>query len=321
MKRVRLNLILCVVAVALICAVYFSHKKEAPKGAPLTALKADAVDKITLQHPKAADIVLEKKDGKWALTAPVQVAADPFEVNSLIGLATAETKSTLDPKDVKLADLGLAPPGFDVILNDIRLDFGGVEPLNYRRYILVKEGSTAGKVDLIDDPLASALDADYSDLVSKSLLPDGADITAIAVPGLKVTRGADGKSWTAEPADPKAGSDELQKFVDAWSGARALWNAAVPADAKPAANPETATVTLKDGKTLSFTIVSRDPQLVLERADLKLRYSLAKTDADKLLKLPEPPPAPATEQKVPAKSDKQAQAAPAATAGTAAKPR
>ncbi len=116
-----------------------------------------------------------------------------------------------------------------------------------------------------------------------------------------------GKSWTAEPADPKAGSDELQKFADAWSRARALWNAAVPVDAKPAAGPEVATVTLKDGKLLSFTIVSRDPQLVLERADLRVRYSLAKTDADQLLKLPLPP---ATGQKGPAKDDQQA-AAPA----------
>jgi hypothetical protein len=308
MKRVRLNLILCVIAVALICAVLLSHKKEAPKGAPLTALKADAVTHIVLHHPQLADIVLDKKDGHWMLTAPVQVAADPFEINSLIGLATTQSKSSIDPKQVKLADLGLDPPAYEVSLNDTKIEFGGTEPLNYRRYV-----ETGGKIDLIDDPPASALDADYSDLVAKKLLPDNAQIASISVPGLKVSRSADGKSWLAEPADPKAGSDELQKFVDAWSNARALWNGAIPAAAKPAANPETVSLALKDGSTLNYTVVSRDPQLGLQSDALKIRYSLAKDDADKLLKLPAPPaPPPAEKQTVPS-SDKQA-AAPGAAA-------
>ncbi|MDR3414838.1 MAG: DUF4340 domain-containing protein [Nevskia sp.] len=315
MKRQRLNLILCVVVLGLTAAVYLSQKKEPPKGAPLTALKEEAVDRITLQHPKSADIVLEKKDGKWALTAPVQTPADPFEVKTLTGLATLETRSIIEPKEVKLADLGLDPPGFSVLLNDVKLEFGGVEPLKYRRYILLHAGAPDAKVALVDDPAGSVLDADYSDLVSKNLLPEGAEIASIAVPGLRVARGADGKSWNTDPADPKAGSDELQKFVDAWSGAHAMWNAAQPADDKPADKPEAVTVTFKDGRSIVFNIVARDPQLLLERPDLKVRYALSKTDTDTLLKLPEPPPAP----KAAAVEDKKAEAAPAPPA-PAAKP-
>jgi hypothetical protein len=302
-KQLRLNLLLMVIVLVLAGVLYFGQKKEPPKGQPLTALKVQDITRITLQHPKAPDIVLEKKAGLWMLTAPVQVMADPFELNSLTGVATAETRSSIDPKDVKPADLGLAPPGYSLTLNDVKIDFGGVEPLNYRRYV-----ETGGKISLIDDPPASALDADYSDLVAKSLLPPGAEIAGITVPGLKVSRSADGKSWTVDPADPKAGADELQKFVDAWTNARALWNAATPADAKPDAKsdtgPQTAVLALKDGSSLSFNIVGREPQLVLERADLKVQYDLAKSDADKLLKLPEPPP-PKTEEKVPAPADKK----------------
>ena len=312
----RLNLILMAIVLMLAGALYFGQKKEAPKGQPLTALKTDGISRIILHHPNAADIVLEKKEGLWALTAPIQVAADPYELNSLLNVATAETKSTIDPKDVKLADLGLDPPGFSLSLNDTRIDFGGTEPLNYRRYV-----ESGGKIGLIDDPPASALDADYSDLVGKYVLPQGAQILSISVPGLKVARSADGKSWVADPADPKAGSDELQKFVDNWTTARALWNAATPTDAKPVPNQQTAQVALKDGSTLSFNIAGRDPQLVLERADFKVQYDLAKSDVDKLLKLPEPPPAaPATQQSVPAAPDKKVEAAPAATAAAPSKP-
>ena len=316
MKQARLNLILMAIVLVLAGALYFGQKKEPPKGAPLTALKVEAISKLTLHHPNAADIVAEKKDGRWALTAPVQVAADPYELNSLLNVATAEAKSSLDPKDVKkLADLGLDPPGFSLSLNDTKVDFGGTEPLNYHRYV-----ETGGKISLIDDPPASALDADYSDLVGKGLLPLGAEIVSVTVPGLKVSRSADGKSWTADPADAKAGSDELQRFIDTWSNARSLWNAAMPADAKPVANPQVAVIALKDGSSLSFNITGRDPQFVLERADLKLQYDLAKSDADKLLKLPEPPAPPATPQTAPAPApDKKVEAAPAVPAKASTK--
>lgn len=289
MKQKQLNLTLGVLALGLLAGLWFSQKKEAPKGPPLTALSADAIDKITLQHPKSPDIVLEKKDGHWALTAPVQVPADGLEVRSLTDLATLEAHTSMDAKDVKLADLGLDPPAYDIVLNDQRLDFGNVETISYHRYI-----KTGDKIALVDDPPGSALDADYSDLVSKNLLPEDADIASIAVPGLSVARSADGKSWTATPADPKASSDAVQKFVEAWTGARSLWNTDAKADVK-SVDPKagTVTVTLKNGQALSFAIASRDPQFVLERADLKVRYNLAKDAADSMLKLQEPAPLPA----------------------------
>lgn len=308
MKQPKLNLVLVAVALVLGGAVWFGRDKEPAKKPPLTALKPEAISHIVLSHPQAPDIVLDKKDGRWVLTAPVQVAADPFELNSLLGLATAETRSSIAPGEVKRADLGLDPPGFSLTLNDQKLAFGGVQPYNYQRYV-----ETGGRIALIDDPPASALDADYSDLVAKSLLPEGAQIAAVQVPGLKVSRSADGKAWIAEPADPKAGTDQLQQFIDAWAQARALWNAALPADARPAAAPQAAVVTLKDGSSYRFDIAAREPQLLLSRPDLKVQYSLSKADADKLLQLPAPPP-PSGEQKAPADKDKKAEAVPPAAA-------
>jgi hypothetical protein len=279
-KQKRLNLVLVAILAALTAAVHFSQKKPPPKGPPLTTLKADQIDKIVLHHAGRPDIVLQKNAGQWALTAPVEVAADPYEVNSLLDIAAAQTKTWIDPKEVKLADLGLDPPGMSLTLNDVRLDFGGVEPLDFKRYVEV-----GGKIALIDDPPGTVLDADYSDLVSKSLVPAGAQLVKLALPGFTLSRSADGKSWSVDPPDPKAAADAAQKLVEAWTSAQALWNAMSPADAKPQANPQTAALTLADGRTLTFTIVSRQPQLVLERTDLKVRYSLSKEDDDKLFKL------------------------------------
>lgn len=277
MTRTQLNLVLLIAATGLGAAVFFSQKKE-EKGAPLTTLTAEIINKIALEHPGAAAIELEKRNGKWKLTAPVQADADPFEVNGILALATLETKSALEPAQVKLADLGLDPPQYSISLNGQKLEFGGVEPLQYRRYI-----KTGSKIALVEDPPSAALDQDYSDLVVKKLLPENSEIMQIALPGLTLSKSADGKGWTLSPDDPGTSADQKQKLVDSWKNARAMWNAAEPAEGS---RGDEVTITLQD-REIKFIVAQREPQLVLARPDLKVRFTLSKALVDELLKLPE----------------------------------
>lgn len=280
MNRAYLNLALLAIVAGLAATVWFTQKKEAPKGPPLTTLTSAAVNSISIEHPDEPTIKLVKKGDEWQLTAPVQSPTDPFEVASLVNLATTEAKRTLKVGDVKLADLKLAPPRFTITLNDRKLEFGDTEPLEYRRY--VRHGDS---VALIDDPSDTAVDADYSNLVAKELISPGAEIDKIEVPGLSVSR-SDGKDWSATPASDAASGDALARFVQAWRAARSMWNAAMPADG---GKGEPITLTLKDG-TVHLVLVSKAPQLIIDRPDLKLRYTLSKADADTLLTLTEPKP-------------------------------
>ncbi len=284
MKRTQLNIALAVVAVGLGAAVVLSQKKAPPKGEPLTSLKPDAIEHVVIAHPGKPEIHLDKQNGRWMLTAPIQADTDLLNINGVLAVATSEVKTSLDPAEVKKSALGLDPPGYTVKFNDTVLQFGGVESLRYQRYVEV-----GNHIDLIDDPPSSTLDEDYSDLVSKALLPDQAQIQKIEVPGLTLTRSADGKSWEGAPAGTSAA--DLQAFVDGWSKARAMWCQFDNAPASPEViTGDPVTITLKD-RALPFHVVSRDPQFVLAAPDLKLRYTLSKTEVDKLLKLPAPKPA------------------------------
>jgi hypothetical protein len=140
----------------------------------------------------------------------------------------------------------------------------------------------------VDDPPSAALDIDYSDLVSKKLLPAGADIAKISLPGLTLEKSADGKSWTLSPDNPAISTEQKQKLADGWNNASAMWNAAEPAEGSKG---DAATITLKDGSRLNFIVAERDPQLVLARPDIKVRYTLSKALADTLLKLAPATPA------------------------------
>jgi hypothetical protein len=277
MNRARLNLVLLAVAAGLGVAVFFAQK-EGPAGPPLTPLKPDAVARIALEHPGAPAIRLEKRDSQWHLTEPVQAEADIFEVNGILGLADRETRLKLEGGALK--DFGLEPPNYTVTLNDRAVGFGGVEPLEFRRYVKTADGAF-----LVEDPPGAALDADYADLVAKDLLPSGSEPERIEVPGLVLARDAEGK-WAATPAGPKATADAMQKLADGWKGARSMWNE-LARDAR--ISGDKVKVTLKGGATREFTIAARDPQFRLHRADLGVTFVLSKALADELLTLPEPP--------------------------------
>jgi hypothetical protein len=283
MQRNRLNIALALVLAGLGLAIFFSQKKEEKKP-PLTALVPENIARVTIEHPGAATIKLEKQGGVWWLTEPVKTEADKFEVNGILAIATLEQKKVLSPADVKLAELGLDPPQYSVTLDDQKLAIGGLEPLQFQRYI--KSGEVLA---LTDDPPSAALDADYADLVNKSVIPDGADIQKIEVPGLTLAKGADGK-WFVSPPDPAASADQMEKFAQAWRNAKSLWNE-FDANAKDAKG-DAVTLTLKD-RTLTYLVVSREPQLQLERPEVGVRLNLSKALAEELLKLPAPPPEPA----------------------------
>lgn len=283
MNRLQLNLALVVLVGGLAAALYFTQEEE-KKGPPLTTLTDATLERIRIQHPDTPAIALAKQDGQWRLTEPVQAAADPLEVASIVTLATMEAKRKLAVADVDLKELKLDPPSYRVTLNDIELSIGDSEPIEYRRYIRIGE-----EIALTDDPPGAALDADYSDLVSKALLPPAVKLLRIEVPGLTLTRGADGQTWTETPAQADASADQKQKFVDGWTTARAMWNAAVPAEEADAAGEPVTLV--YDGGELKLKIVAREPQLILENPALKVRYTLSKALENEILRLPDPPAA------------------------------
>lgn len=276
MKRTHLNLGLMVAAAGLGAAVFFSRERE-EKGPPLTPLAADAVTHIAIEHPGAPGIRLEKRDGHWTFAAPVQAAVDEFEINALLGLATAEVKDPVT--GARAADLGLDPAKYTVTLNDVQVAFGDVEPIQFRRYVKVGDA-----VSLIEDPPSAALDQDYSDLVAKGLFPSGSEIARIELPKLTLAK-ADGK-WALQPADPAAGADQMQRLADAWKNARAMWNESAP----KAPKGDRARVTLADGSVREFVVAATEPQFKLHRADLGVNFVLSKALADEMLKLPAPAP-------------------------------
>lgn len=263
MKRTQFNAALATVAAGLALAVLFSQQKE-EKGPPLTALGANGITRIAIEHPGAPAIRLQKKDARWLMTAPVNAEVDAYEINALLGLAELPTKQKIELAGVNLTGLGLKPPLYRITLNDTALEFGGVEPLKYSRYI-----KTGDAVYLVDDPPSAALDKDYADLVSKNVIPDDGEILKIEAPKLSVNK---------ETKD-SAG------LLASWKNAKSMWNERSADTLRH--KGDAVTVILKD-RTLKFVIVEREPQFKLYSPEIGINYVLSKALENELLQLPEP---------------------------------
>lgn len=279
MNRARLNLLLLVIVLALGAGTWMAHQKKNQSKALLTPIAAEGVSRIVVEWPGSETITLEKKDAAWRLSTPVQWRADRFEAAGATSLASTEVQAKVEGEGIDLKELGLDPPGHTVRLNGVKIEFGGNDALQSRRYVRVD-----GTVKLIDDPATAALDKDYSDLIDKSLFAPGDELVKIELPDFTLSKAADG-SWTAPEGTPNASPAALKTLAEGWKNARAMWNEAAPGEAMLGTQVR---ITLKDGRVQDYIVASLDPQFALYSPMLKVRHQLSKALADELLKLPAP---------------------------------
>ena len=284
-KRALLNIWL-VVALAVLVWVVWQEPGHPPKPAAvkLTGLTPASIDKVVITNRHGA-IRLDKQDGEWRITEPVKVAANPARVDSLLQVAEAESVSRFPAAGKDLSAFGLAKPAVSLRLNDSELVFGGVAPVDQRRYVRV--GDT---IHLIADRYSFALTADAAAWVSRDLVPKGADIIALELPDAKLSRSGKG-AWTVTPAGKKISQDVVQAVIKAWHEAQALRVA--PYDKRPAHGK--VVIRLKDGQSpLQYEIITRKPELILARPEIGMQFYLETDQVQRLLTIGKPAAAAAT---------------------------
>lgn len=272
--RLTLNLLMLLGVLALLAVVYFKPGIEEPKALPpLTALDSASIKRIDILRGKTA-ITLERRDGGWWIAGDKPVAADPVQIESLLGLASVVPERSYGASEVKLAELQLDPPQTTLRLDTAEFQFGMTDPLQGLRYVRVGD-----RVHLITDRYQNILQGQRTQLASRKLLPEDADIVALELPGVKLTK--NDKGWTVEPASEKLSADAPQKLIDAWKQASALWVRSY----QKAAGGKPVSVTLADGRKLVFELRQAEGETLLARPDIDLQYQLPEESAQPLLEL------------------------------------
>jgi hypothetical protein len=283
--RSALNVALLGLAAVLVALIYWQPGIEAPAVLPkLTALSPAGIRHITIRPQQGAEIRLDKEQGSWMMSAPIATYANGFRIDALLGVAQADSHAQIPVAGLDLAKFHLDTPALVLRLNDVELAFGDSEPLDNRRYVRV--GAT---VHLINDDYFYRLQAGVPAFVSNQLLPPHGKPAQISLPAFSVSH-ASGQ-WQLSPAEKQPSMDALNGFVDEWQRAQAV---EVDHYEGGGASQGKITIAFEGGAApLEFLLLQTEPEPVLARADLGLRYHLTAEQAQRLLQPPAAEAAPA----------------------------
>ncbi|ADE13739.1 conserved hypothetical protein [Nitrosococcus halophilus Nc 4] len=289
--RTLLNLALVAIAILLGWVVFYKPGiAPEPPSPPLTPLDPEHIQAIRIAHKFREEIQLERKEGNWFITAPIQAPANKAMVETLLGIAQTPSLSRYPIEDVALANLGLEPPEAHLSLDGVAIAFGTIEPLNQRRYALRED-----TIHLISDDAFQTVASSTARFVDPALLPGNHPITQIRLPQvtdyggnpkvspkgtITLRRNQDG--WIAEGSSGEVASEAIAKLVEAWQQHTAQ-QVKLKGDRATLATIE---IRREGVPPVYFDLQASLPRLILVRSDLGVQYHLSPPAWNTLFQLP-----------------------------------
>lgn len=277
-QRLLLNLLMLIAVLGLVALAIYKPGIEAPtESAPLTTLNHEQINRIDITRSDDA-VSLERRDNGWWVTGDNPVPADQNQVDTLLGLTNLRPIRSYPSSELDSTQLHLEPALTTLRLNDTELRFGDTEPLDNMRYVRVGD-----RISLINDNFQHILQGSRTQLASRKLLPDSADIVGVTLPNLKLSKSETG-SWHIEPEPERISADAAPKLVTAWTTSSALWIG----NYKTSENSTPVLIDLANGEHIQFELRQNGNETVLARPDFGLQYNLMEGSAKALFELEQP---------------------------------
>lgn len=139
MTRANRNLaMLGVIAIALVALVLWVGRREYLRDPPaITSLDPAAVTKIELDIPPVAPQVFEHRADGWWRVQPSEARADDARVQRLANLAATPVSRWMAASGIEPSKVGLEHPSATLVLNGVRLEYGGLTAIDELRYVKV----------------------------------------------------------------------------------------------------------------------------------------------------------------------------------------
>lgn len=286
-RRTQLNLVLAASAIVLSVLLWLDQPEPAKPTPPLLDIARQDIDRIEI-HPGGglATIVLKHTGDAWRMTQPVDARARGNRVESLLAMAATTPVRRYPADEFNAKQTGLTRTRATIRFGQAPiLKVGARTPIDGHkdtRYVRV-----AKTIALAPLPNARLLDMNWPQWIDPHLLRPNAQLKALHLPGLTLTR-ADTGGWRVTPKSRDRGADAAQFTVDAWRQARAL------TITKAGNQPAMANVKLihADGSTRRLEVIARQPQLLLRDPALGVTFHLPANRASALLDMRHPATAP-----------------------------
>ena len=275
MKRLpRLNALLLVVVGVLGALAWFRPAGDGPAQHPLSTLKAAEARSVRIERPGTADVVLEKKDGGWFLTAPLAARADEHRVQRLLEILGAQSAHKLTGGGLERFELDR--PAARVTIGGQAFSFGMLNAVTREQYV-----ATGDAVYAVHPRYGAALPAGAVELASRQLLAPGEVPERVALKEFTVER-REGRWMLSPDSGGEPSQDDLARWIEGWRLASAL-RVEPHVGGKPRQDVE---IRLKGGGRIALGVLASGPGIVLTRPDEKLQYHFRIEAAMRLLSPP-----------------------------------
>ncbi len=273
-RRLLLNLMLAIVVLGLALFIYIDPDKATDDNrSAISNIHPDSVSSIKITRLQDEPLSFVKRDGQWFIDGQTEFRADDFQVSTLLALVRSVTDRKYPASTLDLKPMGLMPPLVNISFDDARFDIGTTEPIDRNRYVM--HDTT---VYLVPDRFQHLLNARYTNFIDRRLLPPGAVVTSLELPGLSLQRDSD-MNWQLQPEDKTVGADAIRTLVSDWENARALY-----VREASGYQGETLRVHLQGvDEALEFTLQRDYKDIILSRPDRGIQYHLAGDAGLKLL--------------------------------------
>jgi len=275
-RRLLLNLLLAIMVFGLALFIYIDPDKATDDNrAAISNIDPDSVTSINITRLQGEPLSFIKRDGQWFIVGETEFRADDFQVSTLLALARSITDRKYPAQTLDLKPMGLLPPLVNISFDDVRFDVGTTEPIDRNRYVM--HDTT---VFLVPDRFQHLLNARYTNFIDRRLLPPGAVVTGLELPGLVLQRDSDNR-WQLQPEDKTIGANAMRTLASDWENARALY-----VRTASGYRGETLRIHLAGvDEPLEFALHRDSKDIILARPDLGIQYHLAGDAGQKLLQL------------------------------------
>lgn len=281
--RNLINLVLLVIVAILVLVVIYEPGKAPPTTQTLTTLDEKTIHRIHISRTGQADVSLQRtldasgQPGHWQMTAPFHVQANRIKAESLLGLLKQKSLADYSLEGLDIKSYGLDHPRASITFNDKwKFEFGSTEPINQHRYLRLNN-----HLYVIDDHFYYQLMSPVTVFVDHQLLTTGEPIKKMILPDFSLSLHDGG--WRIAPARNDFSNDQANELIENWRSAHAMHIE----EYKPATQAKQVQVYLQDHeKPIVFDIIIHADKFFLGRADLGLKYQIAKDNQRQLLQLP-----------------------------------
>lgn len=245
-SRYFLNILLMIVVLGLYW--FLNQDTSIPTKPILSITSHDDISQITIDRNGLDTISIHKNSSGWQLVQPLNAPANNMRMKLLLSILNSPIYAQLSHADnATRSQLGFNDTSTVLTLNNDRFQFGHIEPISKRRYVLHND-----VIHLINDNVAPLLNANAASFIDNKLIPLNKQISKLIITKSNTDNNLSTDDIIIEQkqgqwiSNGNLSTDQLSLLIEAWQHAYALQVIPLKTAKQPLTEPHKITVWFND---------------------------------------------------------------------------